>query len=133
MNIEEPVKTPESNTSSTPVRKRGGCLTALLIAMLIMNPLAAMYYFLNGSQVSLAFPNMPAFVIPLLGVIGLVNMGLAFGIWEWKKWGVYGFIASAVINFGINAMYVNLPSAFSGLVGVVILVVLIRPFWKKMD
>ena len=133
MNAEESVNIPESNAEPAPVKKRAGCLTALLIAMLIMNPLAAMYYFLNGSQVSLAFPNMPAFVIPLLGVIGLVNMGFAFGVWEWKKWGVYGFIASALINFGINAMYVNLPSAFSGLVGVAILVVLIRPFWKQMD
>jgi mannose/fructose/N-acetylgalactosamine-specific phosphotransferase system component IIC len=113
--------------------KRGGCLTAFLIFMLIVNPLVAIYYFVAGSSVAQALPHMPTWVIPVLGLGCLANFVFAIGIWKWKKWGMYGFAASAGIVFFINAIYINVLTALWGLVGVGLLAYLLRQAWSQME
>jgi hypothetical protein len=113
--------------------KRGGCLTAFLIFMLITNPLVAIFYFISGSSVRQSLPNMPAWTIPMLGIIGIANFVFAIAIWKWKKWGMYGFATSAGITFFINAIGINILTAIWGLVGVALLAFLLRQVWSQME
>ena len=113
--------------------KRRGCLTAWLITMLIANPLMGIYYFVAGSSAAQLLPNMPAWTIPLYGIICFANFIFAIAIWKWKKWGMYGFATSAGINFLIDATYDNIFTALFGLVGVGILALFLRQVWSHME
>jgi hypothetical protein len=115
-------------------RKRGGCLTAFLILMLIVNPLTAIYYLIAGSKIRESLPSMPAWAIPVLIICGIANFAFALAILNWKKLGVYGIVAIAVVAFIINLMS-GLPVAIAlmRLVGVAILLLLVRPVWDKME
>jgi hypothetical protein len=113
--------------------KRGGCLTAFLILMFITNPLVAIYYFVTGSSVRQALPNMPAWIIPALGIIGIANFIFAIAVWKWKKWGMYGLATTAGITFFINAIGINILTAIWGLVGVALLAFLLRQVWSQME
>ncbi len=117
----------------TTERKRGGCLTAFLILMLIANPLTGIYYLLAGSTIRQTFPNFPDWAGPLFGVMALANFVFAIAIWKWKKWGVYGFVASAAVAFLVNVISIGFLGALVGLIGLVILAFLLRPVWNQME
>lgn len=114
-------------------RKRGGCLTAFLVLMLILNPLTGLYYLFAGSTVRQSLPSMPGWVIPVLGLFALANFVFALGTWNWKKWGVYGFAASSLVIFVVNVIAIGFVPALLGLVGLVILAFLVRPVWNQME
>ena len=114
-------------------RRRGGCLTAFLILMLIANTLTGLYYLLAGSTVRQSLPTVPAWAIPVLGLFALANFVFAIATWKWKRWGMYGFVGSAVVIFLVNMISVGILAALLGLVGVAILAFLLRPVWSQMD
>ena len=131
MTVTEPTRSTEPAQPMQP--KRGGCLTAFLIVMLIANPLVAIYYFVAGSTVSQSLPNLPEWTVPALGIIGIANFAFAVAIWKWKKWGMYGFVISAGITFLINAIGINILTALFGLIGVALLAFLLRQVWSQME
>jgi hypothetical protein len=100
--------------------------------MLIANPLMAALYLLSGSRIAATIPSFPAWAPPFLGVMALFNFACALGIWNGRKWGVYGFLASSAIVFVLNVATIGLASSLSGLIGVGILLVLLRDSWKHM-
>ena len=117
----------------SPERRRGGCLTAWLMLMLILNPLVAIYYLVAGGTVRQALPGLPPWVLPVLTVFGIANFVFALAVWNWKKWGMYGFVGSSAVVFFINAATLGTGRAIIGLVGVIILAALVRPIWKQME
>ena len=117
-------------TGATP--QRGGCLTALLIFMFILNPLVGLYYLFWGSTITQTIPTFPVWAIPLFVVLSFANLVFAIAIWQWKKWGMYGFVGSALIAFVVNLMSVGILPAFFGLIGVALLAFLLRNAWSQM-
>ncbi len=117
-------------TNQTTKKKRGGCITAFLIFMFIVNPLLSIYYLLAGDLVRQNFPDIPGWALPVLSVFGLINLGLAIAIWNWKRIGIYGLWASAVLVLVINLMIGLSPvQSFLGLIGPLIITLLVRPKW----
>lgn len=115
-------------------RKKGGCLTAFLIFMLIANALGALGYFIGGGAIRQLTPNIPGWAIITSGTLSLLNIIFALGIWKFKKWGFYGFGAVSVIAFVVNIISgTPVYSALIGLVGIVILYFLVRPIWSQME
>jgi hypothetical protein len=58
----------------------------------------------------------------ILVILGIFNIACAIALWNWKKWGFYGFIASSVASFIINvASGQNIISSLVGLLGIAIL------------
>lgn len=114
-------------------KKRGACLTIILVLMMVLNPLTGIYYLFAGSTVKQALPSMATWVIPVLIIVSIANFLFAIGIWKWKKWGVYGVVASTILVFLVNMLSIGILSSLLGLVGVVILVLLVRPVWNQMD
>lgn len=115
-------------------KKRGGCITAFLIFMFIINPLISIYYLLAGDMVRDAYPAMPDWALPVLALFGLINLGLAIAIWKWKRIGIYGLWVSAAVVVVINLTIGLTPvQSFMGLIGPLIITLLVRPKWADFD
>src|SRR5574341_1846669 len=141
--------------------KRGGCLSAYLVAMFIANPLTGLYYLyliafprimrpmfrvtgirLRPPRVNplpdmmrmMARNGLPGWVVVYL-LIGLsfANLVFAIAVWRWKRWGMYGFVASALVILVINLQAGVGPHALLGLAGPLILAFLLRDAWPHMD
>ena len=120
--------------TQTEEKKRGGCITAFLIFMFIVNPLTSIYYIAAGDTVKQAMPNMPDWAIPVLAVFGLINVGFAIAVWNWKKIGIYGFWASAIVILGINlSIGISPVQSLIGLLGPIIITLLVRPKWNEFE
>lgn len=132
-----PYAPPQSPTGGPLVpntqRNRGGCLTAMLILMMVANPIAAIFYIVAGDLVRRGMPEAPDWIVPVLALASIANLAFAVGTWMWKKWGVYGFCATAVLGFVVNLMAGMGPRAFTGILGPVILFVLVRPLWDQFE
>jgi len=131
----DPYALPEANvetaTANNNEKKRGFWLTGFLVIMFIANPITAISNIASPDVTLMAaiFPNATTPIMMTLGVISLVNFGLAIGIWQWKKWGVYGFYASSIVVMGVN-FYIGLGfAAFFGFLGPLSVYLLVRKKW----
>jgi hypothetical protein len=103
-------------------KQRHGCLTAWLVLMIIANSGTALVYLLGSAAIKQNLPNAPGWAFPVLAVLGILNVACAVALLQWKKWGFFGFIASALAAFGVNlAIGLNIVQACFGLVGVAVL------------
>ena len=118
-----------------PIRPtRGGCLSLMLIGMLILSPLAAIDYFISISpSVGQPLSNLPPWIRALLGTSGLAQFVFVIAIWKWKKWGMYGLAGLSVIVFLLNAIYISILSGILGLAGVATIAFLLRKTWNQMQ
>jgi hypothetical protein len=115
-------------------KKRGGCITAFLIFMFIVNPVLSLYYIAAGEIVKQSLPTMPDLAIPALAILGLINFGLAIAMWNWKKIGLYGFWVSSIIILGINlSAGISLLQSLLGLLGPIIITLLVKPKWNEFE
>ena len=118
---------------STDERKRGRWLSGWLIL------LALLYTWLAYQAVATmvaALPDTglndtPQWVLPLLIVLSLVNVGAAIALWFWRKLGFYIFVITAIPLVIINLMLgVQLLIALFPLYSVSSTWVLLRPRWQ---
>lgn len=113
-------------------KKRGGCLTAFIVVMLVANIGMSLYYVVTTSGFSETSLIVPAWTIPTLVFIGLLNIGFAIAIWNWNKIGVYGFWVNAVAAAAINiSLGLTIFQAVFGFLGPIILTLLVRPKWDE--
>ena len=111
--------------------KRGGCLTAWLILMILGSAYLAVTYLAMGDKL---LPNLPGWSLPALGVLCIVNLLCAIAIFAWKKIGFYGVIGTTVITVVINiASGLPIASAAGGIIGILILYALLRPVWDNLS
>lgn len=120
-------------TDVSQLKKRGGCLTAWLVFLILANLLIALLHLVSVAIARRPIPELPAWVMPLSVLAALANCVFAIGIWKWKRWGLYGFIGLSLIGFAVNLMTTGFALAVPGLVGLVILVVLVRPVWRHLE
>ena len=121
----------DNSTSSKP--KRGGCLSIFLIVSMIAYPLTAVYYFFASETIEQFLPNFPSWLILIFGLMALADFVFVIGIWNWKKWGVYGLAVTILIAIVINSFNVGLLAASSGLIGLAFLAYLVRDVWPYME
>ena len=116
--------------------KRGGCLTAFLIFMLVVSPLYVLTALIPMSeQTRELLPNWPQWAVLTMGLLGLANFVFALAAWKWKKWGVYGLAVAAVAFFALGATRgaLQIYSAVFGIaISMAILTRLVRPVWQRM-
>jgi hypothetical protein len=117
--------------------KRSGCLTAFIIIMIVLYALGAIGSFVAGPLLAGMLPEYdvsagnPIFNA-LLSVLSIVFL---IGVWKYKKWGFYGFVAVAVLNIILSIFTTGsiIGSIISGLIFPVILYFLLRPIWNHMS
>lgn len=103
-------------------KQRHGCLTAWLILMLIGNSIGALANLAMSDQIKAQLPSMPDWALPVLALLGAVNIACAIGLFMWKKWGFFGFVVTSVVAGAINIM-AGVPPAqtVGGFLGIAIL------------
>lgn len=119
-----------SSAEATDGVERGGCLTSYLVFMIIANGLSAMAYILSPGAIQQATPRLSEPLTLVLGAGAFLNIGLAIAVWNWRRVGVFGFLAMGVLVFPLN-LWLGIPiaSALFGLIGPSLLAVLVRPKW----
>jgi len=67
-----------------------------------------------------------------MGVLSAVAAAAVVGVWFWKKWGLWAYLACWMIAFGLNA-FLGVPfwSYVLLLSQVALLYVLLRPRWAS--
>jgi hypothetical protein len=122
--------------------KRGGCLTAWLIFVLIVNAIVGIISLLDFVGAAVAgvtnTPIMPLFFL-LFGLFGLMDAVGALLLLLWKKIGFYLILASVaagiICGFLDGQYQTNIIGVFGPLIGVAILYYLINrmDLWKYMS
>ena len=104
-------------------KHRHGCVTAWLILMLVANSITALFYLFGSEWLASKLPgDQPPGMFMLLAGIGVVNVILSFMLWNWKKWGFYGFAISGVVTVFINiSLELGVGQSLFGLIGIGIL------------
>ncbi|HJN72840.1 MAG TPA: hypothetical protein QGF58_02800 [Myxococcota bacterium] len=107
---------------SEELKTRHGCLTAYLIIMMVMNSAMSLAYLAAGDFFLEFMPGAPGWSMPVLAVMGGINLACAIALWSWKKWGFYGFCGSAAITLVINlSIGIDPGQSIAGLAGVIVL------------
>ena len=103
-------------------KNRHGCLTAWLVLMLIANGASGLMYLLGSEAIRRSLPNAPGWAFPVLIVFSLFNVVCAVALFQWKRWGFWGFCVSSLVALVVNlSIGLGMGSALAGLVGVILL------------
>src|SRR5579871_2547689 len=105
--------------AGTPMNERGGCLTVYLLATVVFAILGLILLLTAGAVVSVANvagaatgtpTGVSVFPIIISIVAIIVSIVDVYGAWNWKKWGVYLIVASAIISALGSVLNGNLGS-----------------------
>lgn len=109
-------------------QKRGLFLTVLLVLQAI--GLAFGVLGLLGVGAMVATTGLPAWYLPLTVVSLVLSAATLYGIWKWKKWGVYALVASYVLSLGTTFMSSQSAQAPAGaMYGGVAVTLVIAGLW----
>jgi hypothetical protein len=120
-------------------RPRSGCLTVYLVLMIVFSLLGAVQYLAMGGAMRQTMAQLgttlPGWYLPVMGVFSLASVATAVGIWQWKRWGVYGFVGISLLSLVINLVAGISPgfSIIASVVGLAILFYLVRPLWDHFE
>jgi hypothetical protein len=115
--------------------KRGFWLTAILALWLITSTVQVFYYLFMALTAS---QTISTFNLLWMILRAGANVVFLIAIWKWKKWGVYGFLASTFLGAFIVLIMGGITGTFIGtLIGAIIvagiLYFLLRKVWNQMD
>ena len=103
-------------------KSRHGCLTAWLVLMIVANSGSGLFYLLRGHTVRQSLPSAPGWAIPVLIIFSFFNLVCAIALFQWKKWGFWGFCFSSVVALGINlSAGLGIGMSLAGLIGIAFL------------
>ena len=115
---------------------RGGGLTGLLVGLGVDNlGRAADVVGIVGYRLFRdPPPSLPGWETLAWGTLSLANIVFVIAAWHWRKWGVYGLVASspivAVFNIGFG---LPMWRALLPLAGAAVLIFLLRRRWRHFD
>jgi hypothetical protein len=115
-------------------KHRHGCLAAYLVLMIVVNSVMALTYLLLSEGI-----HKPRWAFPVLIVTGIFNVVCAIALFRWKKWGFWGFAASAITIFFVNlSLGLGTGRALLGFLGLPILYGVLhigkeRKGWSQLD
>ncbi len=119
----------DPNPQHEALPERGGCLTAMLVLMMIGNGFTILLYLAMGDKISRA-AKVPEFTPYLMSFFAILNIIFAYLIWNFKRAGVIGIVTTSAVVLVVNLMLGLGASSFGGLIGVAILIALVNKNWK---
>jgi hypothetical protein len=104
-------------------KERHGCVTSLLVIMIILNSLSVLAYLFAGDAVSKNLPHGISNTMMSILIGGaLANAFFSFMLLQWKRWAFWGCIITSLVAFSVNlSIGIGLGRLILGLAGVVIL------------
>jgi len=118
-------------------RKRGGCLTFILISGFIFIPLGIITNLVSESSFREIYPGWPDWMRPINIISGIISFITYIAIWNWKKWGVYLYYQLSVVFSLIqiipmrNSEYGS-AAYIGGIIGFIIWMIIISLLFKKI-
>jgi len=100
--------------------------------MILFNSIAGLIYSLGSDSLLRNVPNLTHGEFRLLGLAGLANVVFAVLIWNWRRLGFWGIIATALLAFVINLSAHLGAWAVFGLISPLILALLVWPHWSRL-
>ena len=99
-------------------KRRHGCLDAYLLLLMIVNLILTAAYVFSSDTMSV----VASWVYPVLAACTAFNLVCAIALIRLRKWGFWGFCATAAVAFVVNLQTgIGVVMAEQGLIGVVIL------------
>ncbi|WP_146400759.1 hypothetical protein [Pseudobythopirellula maris] len=90
--------------------------------MIIANSASALMYLVGSDAIRRSLPDAPGWAFPVLIVFSLFNLVCAIALFQWKKWGFWGFCLSSVVALVVNlSIGLGIGPAVGGLIGLVLL------------
>ena len=80
------------------VKKKRGTFLSVLIVIIFLHA------FLAYASLQDEYANARSWVIPLLGVLSLVDIVAAVGMWNWKKWALYLYGIACIASSAVHLM-----------------------------
>jgi hypothetical protein len=77
--------------------RRGGCLSAFLLVIVLTNAALVVYYAYAGLVFRTAWQSVPVWEVVLRTVVSAGNVAFALAVWGGKRWGVVGLAATAFV------------------------------------
>jgi hypothetical protein len=90
------------NSTQAKQKKRHGLLTVWLFLIIVFNIIGIMIAVPKGSP---SVTDLPWWQAVISIVFSLFNIVCAVALFNWKKWGFWGFCASSVATFVINIVF----------------------------
>lgn len=112
--------------------ERGGCLSFWLGASLVVSVMALFVFLGLGSELSRRGFSW----IVLFGFFAVaVNLACIYGIYKWKQWGVYGFVAASIMSLVLEmiSQTVTARDFVAPFIQIGILWYLIKDKWDYFD
>ena len=115
----------QNNATATPetgnIKKRHGCLTAYLIFLIVVFAVFVIYYIAAASFVNSTL-RLSGWTLPVLIILGLLDIVCAVALFRWKKWGFWGFCALAVVTLIVNiSSGSGIATSLTGLIGIAVM------------
>jgi hypothetical protein len=103
-------------------KQRHGCVTTWLVFVIIINSLFAFVYLFANEFIINSLPNdVSTTMILLLGILCIANAIFAVMLFQWKKIGFWGFVASSIFVLIINlSIGIGIGQSVAGLLGIAI-------------
>jgi len=107
--------------------------------MIVANSGAALMYLLGSNFVRQSLPNMPNWTIPILMLLLVFNLACAIALFQWKKWGFWGFCVSGFVSILVNlSIGLGIGTSLGGLIGIAILYGVLQigsdnKGWQQLD
>jgi ABC-2 type transport system permease protein len=83
-------------------KQRHGCLTAWLALMIIANAAVAVMTPWSLKSIQEVIPEFPAWVVWAIAACAALNVIFAIALFQWQRWGFYGFVLSSFVALGLN-------------------------------
>ncbi|OGO77643.1 MAG: hypothetical protein A2Y23_11920 [Clostridiales bacterium GWB2_37_7] len=116
--------------------KRSGCLTAFIIVLIVLYVFSALGSFLAGPMISAFMPEYSTNTLYIIfnGILAVLNIVFLVGVWRYKKWGFFGFVAVSILYIIFSIIFTGsvLLPLISGPIFPLILYFLIKPVWNHM-
>lgn len=120
--------------------KRHLFLTIWLSLLVISNLLLGLSYLIRTESIHQLVPTAPLWVIKIEGGFMLFNFICAVALFQYKKWGFWGFCITAVIACFLNVFYCGvslLVAVMSGIFSILLLYFALnvgqeRKAWTKL-
>ena len=125
----------EENMTRITEKNHGILLTIWLFLILIGNFFSSISYLFSISTLASFYPNISPSIFYFLGILTFANVIFVIFLFNWKKWAFFALCGVAVITLMLKIFVIKLGigTLLSGLIGILILYLLLKPKWDLLE
>lgn len=111
--------------------QRGTLLTIALVLIILHGLFMVAVYWTTIGNIGREVAGWPLIV---MGLTALASVIAGFGMWGWKRWGIYLYVIAAVVSTIIGVLITgSLTMVFAGLLPMIIVGYILLPRMKHFD